>query len=211
MNFKGIIFDLDGVICSTDEFHYRAWKELCNMYGLHFDWVMNNKLRGVSRKDSLEIILKLNNASFSEKEKEVMLEKKNSIYVNALCNLNASNLSDGVIMTLDELKKTSRLAIGSSSKNTKFILSKLGIARFFDAVSDGTMIKKSKPDPEVFLLAAALLDLEPKDCLVVEDSVSGIDAAVAGGFPCAGIGDAYSYEKCTYAIKTIPEILTIGL
>jgi len=209
MKFKGIIFDLDGVICSTDRHHYNAWKKISDENGLYFDEAMNNKLRGVSRAESLEIILRENKRTFSEEKKQQLLEKKNAFYIEELNFLNASAMKNDVPATLEKIKKGAKIAIGSSSKNTQFILNKLGIKNLFNAVCDGTMISKSKPDPEVFLLAAKSLKLKPCECLVVEDSIAGIDAAEAGGFKSAGIGDAAKYDKATYSIEKLSDLILI--
>ena len=209
MNYKAVIFDLDGVICFTDEYHYLAWKELADELNIPFDRTINERLRGVSRMDSLEIILeKYSGPEFSKDEKEKFAGKKNDIYRKSLENMSEKDLSDEVRDTLNTLRdKGLKLAIGSSSKNTKFILKQIGLEGFFDAISDGTNITRSKPDPEVFLKAAQFLTEEPKDCLVIEDAEAGIDAAVAGGFDGAGIGSAANYDKATYHLESFKDIL----
>lgn len=207
---KAVIFDLDGVICFTDRYHYLAWKEMADEIGVYFDETINNRLRGVSRMASLEIILEKASREYSADEKTALAEKKNAIYVKLLDQMSLSDLSDDVRNTLDELRKRGYLlAIGSSSKNTKKILSKIGLGDFFDAISDGTNITHSKPDPEVFLKAAQMLSVSPKDALVVEDALAGIDAAVAGGFESAGIGEAATHERVTYPIIRISDLLQI--
>ncbi|MBQ3797192.1 MAG: beta-phosphoglucomutase [Butyrivibrio sp.] len=209
MKYKAIIFDLDGVICFTDEYHYLAWKELADELNIPFDRTINERLRGVSRMDSLEIILeKYSGPEFSKDEKEKFAGKKNDIYRKSLENMSEKDLSEEVRETLKELRNRGlKLAIGSSSKNTKFILKQIGLEGFFDAISDGTNITRSKPDPEVFLKAAQFLAEEPKDCLVIEDAEAGIDAAVSGGFYSAGIGCAESYGKATYHLESFKDIL----
>ncbi|WP_034444347.1 beta-phosphoglucomutase [Butyrivibrio sp. AE2032] len=211
MKYKAIIFDLDGVICFTDEYHYLAWKELADELNIPFDRTINERLRGVSRMDSLEIILeKYSGPEFSKDEKEKFCGKKNDIYRKSLENMSEKDLSEEVRETLKELRNRGlKLAIGSSSKNTKFILKQIGLEGFFDAISDGTNITRSKPDPEVFLKAAQFLAEEPKDCLVIEDAEAGIDAAVAGGFDNAGIGSASDYSKSTYRLGSFSDILKI--
>lgn len=212
MKYKGIIFDLDGVICSTDEYHYQAWKELADSIDVYFDREINNRLRGVSRMESLEIILEKSSVSYSEEEKIEMAEKKNGIYKVLLGRMNTADLTNEVKSTLDGLRATGlKLAIGSSSKNAKFILERIGLKDYFDAISDGTNISKSKPDPEVFLKAAEYLGLEPQECLVVEDAKAGIDAAVAGAFDSAGLGEAASYDKATYPMDSFSALLDIAL
>ena len=211
MKFKGIIFDLDGVICFTDKYHYQAWKQMADKEGIYFDEIINNRLRGVSRMASLEIILERAEKAYTEEEKEQMASEKNETYKKLLYNMTTQDLSHEVKDTLDALRaKGCKLAIGSSSRNTKLILGQLGLADYFDAISDGTNITKSKPDPEVFLKAADFLGLQPEDCLVVEDAVAGIDAACAGGFESAGLGEAAEYEKCTYPMRSFGDLVNIG-
>ena len=211
MKFKGIIFDLDGVICFTDKYNYQAWKQMADKEGIYFDEIINNRLRGVSRMASLEIILERADKAYTEEEKEQMAYEKNETYKKLLYNMTTQDLSQEVKDTLDALRaKGCKLAIGSSSRNTKLILGQLGLADYFDAISDGTNITKSKPDPEVFLKAADFLGLQPEDCLVVEDAVAGIDAACAGGFESAGLGEAAEYEKCTYPMRSFGDLVNIG-
>lgn len=190
--FQAVIFDLDGVICSTDECHYRAWKAMADGMGIPFDRTINNRLRGVSRIASLEIILeKYTGAPLSPEKKAELAEQKNDLYRESLGEMSTADLSDDVRETLEALRKAGlKLAIGSSSKNTPFILRQIGLEGFFDAVADGNCITRSKPDPEVFLKAAEMLGLPPEACLVVEDAVSGAEAGHAGGMKVACVGDA---------------------
>lgn len=190
--FQAVIFDLDGVICSTDEYHYRAWKAMADGMGIPFDRTINNRLRGVSRIASLEIILeKYTGAPLSPEKKAELAEQKNDLYRESLGEMSTADLSDDVRETLEALRKAGlKLAIGSSSKNTPFILRQIGLEGFFDAVADGNCITRSKPDPEVFLKAAEMLGLPPEACLVVEDAVSGAEAGHAGGMKVACVGDA---------------------
>ena len=205
---KGVIFDLDGVILSTDDFHYKAWKKLADRLNIPFNREKNNRLRGVSRMASLEIILE--GYHFSEEEKLAFAEEKNNTYRELLNGLTPDFVSVDVRDTLDELKnKGLKIAIGSSSKNTKLILSRVGLINAFDAIADGTDIKKSKPDPEVFLIAAKRIGLEPKDCIVVEDAFAGIDAAVAGGFVPVAIGDACAHKQVKYKLEVLSDLLKI--
>ena len=207
---NAIIFDLDGVICFTDQYHYQAWKELADAEGIYFDEKINGRLRGVSRMESLNIILEKASKGYTQEEKEMLAAKKNESYVRLLEKMSPSDLSDEVKNTLDTLRQRGyKLAIGSSSKNTKKILKQIGLEGYFDAISDGTNITKSKPDPEVFLKAAEMVDEKPKHCLVVEDAFAGIDAAYAGGFLSAGIGDAAGHAHVTYPILTFGELLSI--
>ena len=151
MKYQGIIFDLDGVICHTDKYHYQAWKKLADKLGVYFDEVINNRLRGVSRMESLNIILEKCDRELTIQEKEACAEEKNEIYKELLKNMTTEDLSWEVRETLEQLReKGLKLAIGSSSKNAGFILERIGLGDFFDAVSDGNNITFSKPDPEVF-------------------------------------------------------------
>lgn len=205
-DYKGIIFDLDGVICYTDQYHYKAWKMLADKLGIPFDEQINNRLRGVSRMESLEIILEKSEKAYTEEEKVEMAEEKNTNYRELLAQMSPKDLSSEVKETLDLLHGTKLLAIGSSSKNTAFILERIGLAGYFDAVADGNDITRSKPDPEVFLIAARRLNLKPQECLVVEDAKAGVDAAVAGGFDCAAVGDAAGYGAATYSLKSVCDL-----
>ena len=208
MKYKGIIFDLDGVICSTDHYHYLAWKALADRLGAYFDETINNRLRGVSRMASLEIVLERYNGTLTEEEKLAAAEEKNNTYRELLKQMTPADLSDEVKTTLDALRaKGLLLGIGSSSKNTRFILSRIGLGDYFDKISDGTNITRSKPDPEVFLKAAEYLGLEPKDCLVVEDAVAGVQAAHAAGMDAAAVGDAAGSGLAEYSLKNFSELL----
>lgn len=210
MVYKGVIFDLDGVICFTDRYHYQAWKEMADDIGVYFDEKINNRLRGVSRMASLDIILERSEKQYTKEEKERLAEWKNDRYRELLGKMTTEDLPEEVKTTLEKLKeKNLKLAIGSSSKNAKLILSRIGLADYFDAISDGTNITHSKPDPEVFLKAAEYLGFEPGECLVVEDALAGIDAAVAGGFASAGIGEAATHKKVTYPLKNFSELAEV--
>ena len=207
---QGVIFDLDGVLISTDEMHYKAWKSIADELGIPFGHTENNLLRGVSRMASLDIILNLGNLVLSEKEKEALAERKNNRYVELLQSLTPDVVTAEVRDTLALLHKRGiKTAVGSSSRNAKLILRLTDLEKYFDAVSDGTNISRSKPDPEVFLKGAEFLGLSPDDCAVTEDAVAGIDAANAGGFYSIGIGDAAAYEKADARITSISELLDL--
>ena len=185
MSEKGCIFDLDGVICHTDEFHYLAWKKLSDDIGLRFDRDMNSLLRGVSRKESFEIILRQNNRILSENVINEIIDKKNRLYRQYLEMMKPEDLEKDVVSVLRNLRENGvRVGLGSSSKNASFILEKLCITDEFDAVVDGNDIERSKPDPQVFILAADKLNVKPSDCFVVEDAVSGIQAGTSAGMKC---------------------------
>lgn len=208
MKYQGIIFDLDGVICSTDEYHYLAWKALADRLGIPFDRQCNNLLRGVSRMASLEIILDKADRAYSDVEKATFAEEKNTLYRELLGRMSPADLSYDVKSTLTILRQTNlKLAIGSSSKNTPFILDRIGLGDFFDVVADGNCITHSKPNPEVFLKAADMIGLDPKDCLVVEDAHAGVEAAFAGGFDCAAIGDARDDTRAKWHIGRFSDLL----
>lgn len=211
MRYKGIIFDLDGVICHTDHYHYLAWKQLADKLGIYFDETINNRLRGVSRMDSLAIILeRWTGVPLSDEEKVALANEKNEIYKELLKQMSAKDLSLEVKETLEQLRTEGlMLAIGSSSRNARFILGQIGLGDYFDAISDGNNITKSKPHPEVFLMAAEYLMLKPDECLVVEDAKAGIDAAVAAGMDSAAIGDAFGYSRATYDLNTFSKLKQI--
>ena len=212
MKYKAVIFDLDGVICFTDKYHYLAWKKMADGMGIYFDETINNRLRGGSRMESLEIILERCDKELSQEEKQALAEEKNKTYVELLGQMTEKDLSSEVKETLDSLRKSGlKLAIGSSSKNAKFILERLGLKDYFDAVSDGTNISKSKPDPEVFIKAAEFLHMAPADCLVVEDAKAGVEAARAGGFDSAGLGEAAESEAVTHAMNSFSDLIGIAL
>ena len=210
MNYKGIIFDLDGVICHTDKYHYQAWKKLADRLGIYFDETINNRLRGVSRMESLNIILERADKTYTEQEKEAFATEKNEVYKELLKQMTPEELSPEVKDTLEELRNRGiLLSIGSSSKNAGFILNRLGLGDFFDAVSDGNNISHSKPDPEVFLKAGEFLGEDPANCVVVEDAYAGIDAAKAAGMLAVGLGDAFGYEKTDVKIEHFAQLLDV--
>lgn len=192
MQYQGIIFDLDGVLCSTDVYHYRAWKALADRLGIPFDRERNGLLRGVSRMDSLNIILEKSDKAYSPDEKNAMAEEKNTRYRQLLNQMSPADLSGDVKRTLDTLRARGlKLAIGSSSKNTPFILERMGLDGFFDAVADGNCITHSKPE----------------QCVVVEDAHAGVEAAKAGGFACAAMGDAKEDARATYHLGKLSDLL----
>ena len=206
---KGLIFDLDGVIVFTDQYHYQAWKKMADEMGIYFDEEINNRLRGVSRMESLSIILKkYDGEELSLEEKEKLAEQKNTYYRNLLKTMTPEDVSDEVRETLEELRKRGyKIAIGSSSQNAKMILNQVRLTDAFDEISDGTNIVRSKPDPEVFLKAADFLGLEPEECAVVEDAYAGIDAAKAGKMTAIAIGDATNYNKSDIKLQKFAQLL----
>lgn len=189
MNMQGAIFDLDGVIVDTAKYHYLAWKKLAGELGFEFKESDNERLKGVSRVRSLEILLEVGGLSFSEEEKLLMAEKKNNRYLEYISGIDESELLKGAREYMLMLKDRGvRIALGSASKNSQIILNRLKIADIFDAIVDGNKVSRAKPDPEVFLVAAQELDLKPEDCIVFEDAEAGIAAARAAGMRTVGIG-----------------------
>ena len=188
---SAVIFDLDGVIVSTDEYHFQAWKELAKELGIAFSREDNSRQRGVSRMESLEVLLEKTEQTFSNDEKLAMAEKKNSIYRDLLDRLSPDQILPGALNFAEESRKLGlKIAVGSSSRNTPFILKKIGLSDYFDAVADGNDIQRSKPDPQVFLIAAERLAVRPAECLVVEDADAGVEAAKAGGMFALALGAA---------------------
>ena len=207
-NYKAVIFDLDGVLVTTDDCHYLAWKKLADEENIYFDRDINERLRGISRMESLEIVLEKAEKQYSDEEKKEMAERKNSYYVSLVKEIDQSALIDGAIEFISYVKENSlKTAIGSSSKNTNLILSQTGIDSMFDAIADGNIIIKSKPDPEVFLKAAELLGIEPCDCLVCEDADAGVEAAIRAGMDVLAVGYAKDNEKATYSAQNLKEAL----
>ncbi|NGZ73895.1 beta-phosphoglucomutase [Saccharibacillus alkalitolerans] len=187
---KAIIFDLDGVIVSTDHYHYRAWKDIADREGVPFDENRNVLLRGVSREKSLEILLELAPRPYLAEEKAKLAEEKNGIYRRLLQELTPDDILPGVLKWIEHAKeKGLRTAIGSSSKNTDFILERIGLSETFDTVVTGADVTRSKPAPDIFLLAAERLGVEPGDCWVVEDAPAGIEAAKSAGMKTIGVGE----------------------
>jgi len=208
MKYRAVIFDLDGVICHTDRYHFEAWSEIARELNLRFDDTINDQLRGIGRMESFEIILKHNHVTLSDDDKIRYANVKNDIYRVLLDKMTPADVDADVLKTLAELQRHSvRMAIGSSSRNTKLILKKIGLEGYFDAVSDGTNISRPKPDPEVFLKACEFLGELPQNCVVVEDARAGIEAAAAGGMDSAGIGDAAHSELATYRLESVSDIL----
>jgi len=204
---RGVIFDLDGVIVSTDDCHYRAWKRMAEEEHIPFDRDINERLRGVSRMDSLQIILEKAVKPYTEEQKKDMARRKNDYYVDLIGALTPADILPGAMAALETLKqKGVKIAIGSSSRNTPLILKQIGLTHAFDAVADGNQITHSKPNPEVFLLAAKLLALPPESCLVVEDADAGVEAALAGGMQALGVGFASANPTATYRAPNLAAV-----
>ncbi|RAV31040.1 beta-phosphoglucomutase [Sinomicrobium soli] len=204
---KGFIFDLDGVIVDTAGYHFQAWKKLAEELGVSFTLEDNERLKGVSRARSLEIILELGNIRASEAEKKVWMQQKNEDYLEYVNRMDRQELLPGVLSALQILKdRGGKIALGSASKNARLILEKTGIMPLFDAVVDGNDVSRAKPDPEVFVLAAAQIGAEAPDCVVFEDSVAGIRAANVAGMTSIGIGDAGTLHEARRVYPGFTEI-----
>lgn len=187
MSIRAFIFDLDGVITDTAEYHYRAWKRLAEEAGLPFTREDNERLRGVSRRESLTRILK--GQVHPEAQLQEWMARKNRYYLDSLQELTPRDVLPGARELLTEIRAAGlRTALGSASKNAGEVLDRLGIRGLFDALSDGNSVERQKPAPDLFLHAAAQLGLPPLDCVVVEDAAAGIEAARSGGFPSVGLG-----------------------
>ncbi len=205
---QGVIFDLDGVLVSTDELHYQAWKKLADELGItDFNREDNVRQRGVSRMASLEVVLEKGDKEYSEEEKVEMAERKNDYYKEMLQSLDDSAVLPGAFDTLKMLRERGILtAVGSASKNAPLILEKTGLLPLIDKISCGLDVTKSKPDPEVFLVAASKLELAPENCLVVEDAKAGIDAAKAGGMKSLGVGPFHDELGADFHSRTLATV-----
>lgn len=201
---KGFLFDLDGVIVETAIFHYRAWKRMANELGFDISEEFNETLKGVSRVESLERILKHGGISISEADKEKYMQLKNEWYLEMVSQMTNNDILEGIPAFFEEIKKTDiKIGLGSVSKNAKMILEKVGLIDQFDVIIDGTKISKGKPDPEVFIKGAEELGLQPTECIVFEDAVAGIEAAINAGMKTVGIGDAKILSEATIVYKNL--------
>jgi beta-phosphoglucomutase len=191
MWFRGCIFDLDGVIVDTAKYHFLAWKRLADQMEINFTEHDNERLKGVSRMASLEIILEIGGKQISEGEKEKLATQKNTWYIEYISRMTPDEVLPGAREFVEELKRENfKVALGSASKNTPLILERVGMTKLFDAVADGNSVQKAKPDPEVFLVAASLLGVEPRRCIVFEDASAGVEAALNAKMICVGIGSS---------------------
>ncbi len=198
---KAVIFDLDGVIIDTAHYHYIAWKRLASEFGITLTHENNEMLKGVSRMRSLEIILSLGKIELPEQQKEQLAEKKNKWFVEYIESIRPEEIFAGVRELLKNLKKKNiKVGLASSSKNAPRVIELLGIGRDFDTLVDGTMITHSKPDPEIFLLAAHKLGTAPEDCVVFEDAEAGVEAALAAGMKCVGVGSVEQLGKANKVV-----------
>lgn len=202
---KGCIFDLDGVIVDTAKYHYLAWKRLANELGTDLSEAQNEKLKGVSRMGSLDLILKWGGIQLNESEKNKWAAIKNEWYRDFILKMKADEILDGVLPFLDDLKsKGIKIALGSASKNAGTVIEQVGLSKDFEVIIDGNKTTRSKPDPQVFEMAADIMGLKPGECIVFEDAPKGIDAALNGGFYAIGIG---SPENLGHAHLVLPNFM----
>lgn len=210
MKYEAVIFDLDGVVCSTDRYHYQAWRTIAAELGIELDEARNNRLRGVGRMESLDIILEGYPNRLTAADKRFWAEKKNSLYQHYLQKVSPDDMFPDFPPVLTYLQQRGiKTAIGSSSKNARTILTRIGLEQTFDVVVDGTDISQPKPAPEVFLSASRLLGVAPTACLVVEDSEAGLQAALKAHMDCAAIGDGVRYGIATYNLSSLKDLLEI--
>ncbi len=204
---KAIIFDLDGVIVDTAKYHYIAWRKIANDLGFDFSESQNELLKGVSRVQSLEFLLESGNITLSHEAKEQLLDSKNKHYLSLISNMNESEILPGIQKLLHDLHQHKiPFALGSASKNARLILNTLHLTDLFSAIVDGNDVSKAKPNPEVFLMAAQRLNYSPKNCIVVEDAQSGIQAANKAGMISVGIGDKEVLFESKYRLDSTAEL-----
>ena len=207
MQIAACIFDLDGVIVDTAKYHFLAWKRLADQLGIQFTEDDNERLKGVSRMASLEIILEIGNRKPDDNRKLEYATLKNNWYVEFISKMTPDEILPGSIDFIKELRNANiRIAVGSASKNTPMILERVGILELFDAVADGNNIGKAKPDPEVFLKAAEMVGTDPVNCVVFEDAVAGVQAALNAGMMCIGIGSAKVLTEAHVVVKGLNEM-----
>lgn len=208
---RAAIFDLDGVIVDTAKYHYLAWKRLANEYGFDFTEADNERLKGVSRTRSLEILLEIGGLTFDDATKAQMAAQKNEWYVDYISRMDASEILPGATKYLQSVRARGiKTALGSASRNAPLILERLGISVFFDVIVDGNKVSKAKPDPEVFLRAADELNIPPGSCIVFEDAAAGIEAAHRAGMGAVGIGNTYTHKQADIVIPGLFELVIIS-
>ena len=207
MSRKAFIFDLDGVIVDTAKYHYLAWRELAIQLGFDFTMEQNERLKGVSRVRSLEILLDLGKVHLEEEQKSKYLKEKNEQYLQYIAKMDHSEILPGIDDLLHYLKLNKvPFSLGSASKNARLILETLDLIDLFDAIVDGNDVSTAKPDPEVFLIAAEKLGVQPVDCIVIEDAQAGIEAANKAGMISVGIGDAHVLNEADFILKNTSEL-----
>ena len=209
MNKKGFIFDLDGVIVDTAKYHFLAWQKLAKSIGIDFSHEQNEQLKGVSRVKSLEKILEWGNKTISEDKFNALMASKNDDYLSFIAKMNHEEILPDVPKVLNYLKEQNQpISLGSASKNARQILEKVDLLNQFDAIVDGNDVSKAKPDPEVFLIAAKSLNVNPEDCIVFEDSVAGVQAANTANMISIGIGEENVLHEADYVFSNFTEIDT---
>jgi beta-phosphoglucomutase len=207
MRTGACIFDLDGVLVDTAKYHFKAWKRLTDKLGIDFTENDNERLKGVSRMASLEIILEIGHVKLDERKKQEYATLKNNWYIEYISKMTPSEILPGSVQFIRELKNAKiPTAIGSASKNTPMILERVGMQGMFDAVADGNNITKAKPDPEVFLKAAEMVGIKPGDCVVFEDAAAGVQAALNAGMMCIGIGSPEVLTKAHFVVPGLYEM-----
>ena len=201
------IFDLDGVIVDTAHYHFMAWQKLAKELGINLTEQENERLKGVGRIESLNIILDLGGITMPGEEKEILASRKNTWFVGYIQAMKKEEIFAGAKDLFDQLRQhNKKVALASSSKNARTVLDKLEIESYFDAIVDGNMIVNSKPDPEIFLKAAALLQVNPSDCIVVEDAEAGVEAAKRAGMKCIGIGKPQQLNRADKVFENIGKL-----
>lgn len=206
-NIKGCIFDLDGVIVDTAGHHFRAWRTVVNKLGFDIDESFDERLKGVGRMKCLDIILEHGNLTKTEDEKQEIAAQKNKLYLEFISQIDDSEILPGVKEFLNELDKNNiPFALGSASKNAPTILERIGLKHRFQIIVDGNTISKPKPDPQVFLMGAKGLGLNPTNCVVFEDAFNGVQAAKSGGFHCVGIGLESILGEADFCVSGFTEI-----
>jgi beta-phosphoglucomutase len=181
---------LDGVVVDTAHYHFAAWSKLAQKLGIYFTKQDNERLKGVSRMASLDIILEIGGITLTDEEKNIYAIEKNELYLSYIMKMTPDDILPGVLEFLEQLEKLSvAIALGSASKNARTILERVGLVDAFNAIVDGTKVSQAKPDPEVFLVGAGLLGAKPSNCIVFEDAIAGVEAAHNAGMKCIGVGD----------------------
>jgi beta-phosphoglucomutase len=207
MRTAACIFDLDGVIVDTARYHFLAWKRLTDQLGIHFTEEDNERLKGVSRMASLEIILEIGNINTDDSTKLEYATLKNKWYTDFISKMTPDEILPGSLDFIKELRKANiRVAIGSASKNTPLILKRVGILELFDAVADGNIVSKAKPDPDIFIKAAEMVNVKPGKCVVFEDAVAGVQAALNAGMMCIGVGSPKILIEAHYVVSGLKEM-----
>ncbi len=212
MIINACIFDLDGVIVDTAKYHFKAWRKMANDLGFDFTEEQNEKLKGISRMDSLKLILEWGNVKKNKKEREALAEQKNEHYLSLISKMDESEILDGIIPFLNHLRQQKKaIVLGSSSKNAERILRNVNLIDYFDAIVDGRHVENSKPDPEVFLRGADAVNVPHNEIVVFEDAAKGVQAALAGGFYAVGIGEEANLTQAHFVLpnlvgQTLPSI-----